>query len=129
MTFFDSHSTPLYSLTWSPENSGSYAGTCIFLVVLGVVLRGLLALRVWKESVWAHANLQRRYITVADKATKAESMASDSDTRRLVLSANGVEEDVFVVQKRAESVQPWRITVDPLRAVIDTIIAGVGYLM
>ena len=56
-------------------------------------------------------------------------MSQDSDTKRMTLSENGVEEDVFVVQKRNMDTRPWRITVDPIRAVVDTVIAGVGYLL
>jgi len=35
----------------------------------------------------------------------------------------------MVVKKRSMGVRPWRITVDPVRALMDTVIAGVGYLM
>ncbi|KAI8631744.1 Ctr copper transporter family-domain-containing protein [Xylariaceae sp. FL1651] len=45
MVFFQSVTTPLYWSAWKPAGVGSYAGTCIFLVVLAAIHRCLLALR------------------------------------------------------------------------------------
>ena len=45
MVFFQSTATPLYSAGWVPAGPGSYAGTCIFLIVLALVHRVLIALR------------------------------------------------------------------------------------
>ena len=75
------------------------------------------------------AEFNRRYVTVAGKLAKSERISSDSDAKRMILTENGVEEDVMVVKKRSMGVRPWRITTDPVRAVIDTGIAGVGYLL
>lgn len=121
--------TPIYSAMWSPTSTGQYAGTCIFLIVLATILRGLLAARAWKESAWLDIEFNRRYVTVAGKPPKAERIASDSDSKRVVLMENGVEEDVMIVKKTGMGVRPWRITTDPIRAVIDTVIAGVAYLL
>ncbi|MAD86620.1 MAG: hypothetical protein CL912_27000 [Deltaproteobacteria bacterium] len=46
MTFFTSASTPLYSMSWMPASTGQYAGTCIFLIFMSAIFRGLLAVRV-----------------------------------------------------------------------------------
>jgi hypothetical protein len=129
MGFFTSTTTPLYSATWSPTSTGQYAGTCIFLVILATIFRGLLAMKAWKETAWLDAEFNRRYVTVAGKLPKSERIASDSDSKRMVLTENGVEEDVVVVKKRSMGIRPWRITTDPIRAAIDTVIAGVGYLL
>ena len=129
MAFFTSTSTPLYSAMWSPTSVGGYAGTCIFLVILATIFRGLLAAKAWKETAWLDAEFNRRYVTVAGKPPKAERIASDSDSKRMILTENGVEEDVVVVKKRSMGIRPWRITTDPVRAVMDTVIAGVGYLL
>jgi hypothetical protein len=110
-------------------NIGQYAGTCIFLIILATIFRALLAVKAWKEAAWIDAEFNRRYVTVAGKQPKAERISSDSDSKRMILSENGVEEDVIVVKKRSMGVRPWRITTDPVRAVMDTIIAGVGYLL
>ena len=129
MTFFTSSSTPLYSTMWTPNSPGAYAGTCIFLVLLAVIFRSLLAVKAWKERAWLDAEFNRRYVTVAGKLPKSERISQDSDSKRMVLSENGVEEDVMVVKKRSMGVRPWRITTDPVRAVMDTVIVGVGYLL
>jgi hypothetical protein len=129
MTFYTSTMTPLYSDSWAPTSTSSYAGTCIFLIILATLFRCLLALKGWKESAWLDAEFNRRYVVVAGKATKAEQISQDSDKKRMMLTENGVEEEVMVVQKRSLGVRPWRLSVDPLRAVMDTVIVGVAYLL
>ena len=129
MTFFTATTTPLYSSMWSPTSVGGYAGTCIFLIVIATIFRGLLAVKAWKEAAWLDAEFNRRYVTVAGKPPKTERISADSDRKRMILTENGVEEDVMVVKKRSMGTRPWRITTDPVRAAIDTVIAGVGYLL
>lgn len=75
------------------------------------------------------AEFNRRYVNVAGKLPKSERITSDSDSKKMILTENGVEEDVMVVKKRSMGTRPWRITVDPVRAVMDTMIVGVGYLL
>ncbi|TVY49721.1 hypothetical protein LOCC1_G000249 [Lachnellula occidentalis] len=129
MTFFTSTMTPIYSATWAPKSTGQYAGTCIFLILLATIFRALLAVKAWKETAWMDAEFNRRYVTVAGKESMPKRISSDSDSKRMILSENGVEEDVVVVKKRKVCTRPWRITTDPVRAAMDTIIAGVGYLL
>jgi len=129
MTFYTSTMTPLYSSSWAPTSTASYAGTCIFLILLATLFRGLLALKGWKETAWLDAEFNRRYVVVVGKPTKAERISQDSDSKRMILTENGVEEDVMVVKKRSSGVRPWRLSVDPLRAVMDTVIIGVAYLL
>ncbi len=121
--------TPLYSLAWTPETVGAYAGTCIFLIVLATALRGLMAVKAWQENRWLDAELNRRYVVVQGKLPLAEQVSRDSLAKRMTLTENGVEEDVMVLKKRHSHVRPWRLSVDPQRALIDTVIAGVGYLL
>ena len=129
MTFFASTSTGLYSAMWSPTSVGGYAGTCIFLIILATAFRGLLAVKAWKETAWLDAEFNRRYVVVAGKPSKSERIEADSDSKRMILTENGVEEDVMVVKKRCMGTRPWRITTDPVRALMDTVLAGVGYLL
>lgn len=129
MTFFTSNTTPLYSPMWQPTTTAGYAGTCIFLVLLATLFRGLLAVKGWKETAWLDAEYNRRYVVVAGKQSKAERISQDSDSKRMILTENGVEEEVMVVKKRSATVRPWRISTDPIRAVMDTVIAGVAYLL
>jgi hypothetical protein len=114
---------------WTPTNVGEYAGTCVFLIMLATIFRGLLAVKAWKETAWLDAEFNRRYVSVAGKLPKAQRISSSSDCKRMILTENGVEEDVMVVRKRSMGIRPWRITTDPVRAVMDTVIAGVGYLL
>jgi len=87
--------TPLYSSMWTPKSVGGYAGTCIFLVVLATIFRALLAVKAWKETAWLDAEFNRRYVTVAGKLPKSERIVEDSDSKKMILSENGVEEDVY----------------------------------
>lgn len=63
------------------------------------------------------------------KGPMSERIQSNMESKRMTLSENGVEEDVMVVKKKGVAVRPWRLSVDPLRAGIDTVIAGTGYLL
>ncbi|KAK1758468.1 protein P80 [Echria macrotheca] len=129
--FQTSMATPLYSQAWTPTSTGSYAGTCIFLIVLAVIFRGLLAAKWWQENRWLDRELNRRFVVVNGKAPLAENLSRDSLAKHanMVLSENGIEENVVVVKKRTFGARPWRLSVDPVRAAIDTVIAGVGYLL
>jgi hypothetical protein len=130
MTFYTSTSTPLFSTLWTPSSTGPYAGTCIFLIVLAVLFRALLALKAWREAAWLDAAFQRRYVAVQGKGSLAQRMrASEDSEKRMVLSENGVEEEVVVVKRRGGETRAWRWGVDPVRAGLDTVIAGVGYLL
>ncbi|KAB8294783.1 hypothetical protein EYC80_006745 [Monilinia laxa] len=129
MTFFISKTTALYSNMWTPTTDAGYAGTCIFLILLATLFRGLLAVKAWKESAWLAEETNRRYVSVAGKGTKSERISMESDVKNMTLSENGVEENVMVVKTRTMGVRPWRLSVDPVRAVMDTIIAGVGWLL
>ncbi|KAJ9155606.1 Rrm domain containing protein [Pleurostoma richardsiae] len=129
MVFQTDINTPLYSTSWTPSNAGTYAGTCIFLIFLSIALRALLALKSFQESRWLDAELNRRYVVVTGKQPLSEQVSRDSMAKRMTLTENGVEEDVMVLKKKHTHVRPWRFSVDPLRALIDTVIAGIGYLL
>ncbi|ROV95343.1 hypothetical protein VSDG_06053 [Cytospora chrysosperma] len=129
VSFQNSMSTTLYSEAWTPSGAGAYAGTCIFLIALAATLRALFALRSLQEGRWLDRELDRRYVVVAGRPAMRDSVERDSLKQTMVLSANGLEEEVMVVRKRNSCARPWRLSVDPVRAVIDTVIAGVGYLL
>jgi solute carrier family 31 (copper transporter), member 1 len=131
MTFFSSTHTALWSNAWAPQSAGAYAGTCIFLIVLAIIFRSLFAVKSILEARWLHQAYNRRYIVVADKQPISERMQqSDVDSlKQGVLTVNGVDENIRVLQKPASGPQPWRLSVDLPRAALVTIIAGVGYLL
>ncbi|CAK7241184.1 MAG: hypothetical protein STHCBS139747_002643 [Sporothrix thermara] len=127
--FFTATDTPLYSSAWTPGSTGTYAGTCIFLIALATIFRFILAFKARTESRWLDAELERRYVVVPGKPVLSQRVSQDSAAKRMILSENGVEEDVMVLKKRHTHVRPWRLSVDPLRALLDTLLAGVGYLL
>ncbi|OAA72192.1 Ctr copper transporter [Cordyceps fumosorosea ARSEF 2679] len=132
MVFQTQTATPLYSDAWTPRGAGAYAGTCIFLIVLSVIARLLVALRATQEARWLDRDTNRRYVAARGRVPLAEAVAHDPDAKTMVLSANGVEESVVVVAARKEAAamaRPWRFSVDPVRALLDTTIVGVGYLL
>lgn len=128
--FYSSKTTPLFSSAWEPKTVGAYAGTCVFLIVLGVIYRGLFAGKHILEQRWLDQALNRRYIRVRGSATEAERIDADPDGKKGVLvTAQGVEEDIKVVATHARPIMPWRLSVDVPRAAYTTVIAGVGYLL
>lgn len=120
--------TPLYFSTSIPMSISAYTGTCILLIVLAVIFRFLIVFKSVLENRWIDAEFNRRYI-VTRKANSKERISSDPDSKRALLTENGVEEDVMVVRKHIKRARPWSITTDGPRAAIDTVIAGILYLL
>ena len=115
---------PLYSSAWTPTPVGGYAGTCVFLFALGVVLRCLLAAKSILELCWIDVDLQRRYVV---KTFSEERVGDDSRSTESALTETGLERDGLLVRRVIES-RPRTIVVDATRATIDTLIVGVLYL-
>lgn len=106
MTFFTSTSTPLYSEGWTPRTTGQYVGTCIFLIVLAAIFRGIIALRANFAAILAlHA--YRRDTSILRRER-------DDDVKLGLL---------------ATAKRPWNINEALARAVLDTVLAGVSYLL
>jgi hypothetical protein len=129
MVFTTATNTPLYSTSWTPSSTGSYAGTCIFLIVLASILRVLYAFRTILEQRWVDQTLKRRYVVVAGQTPEAERVESDDDAKTgTLVTAQGVE-NVRVVRRDRRAALPWRIGTDVGRAALLMVIAGVGYLL
>ncbi|KAI1804944.1 Ctr copper transporter family-domain-containing protein [Daldinia bambusicola] len=114
MVFFQSVTTPLYSSAWTPQGQGSYAGTCIFLIVLSVLHRILIAFR----SIVFDSNprLHRHKPLVS----------SDSD------DYPGSKPDLEVIggQFRNQwNSHPFKVATETFRALLEVVIGGVGYLL
>jgi hypothetical protein len=128
--FTNAHNTPLYSSGWKPTSAGSYAGTCVFLIVLASILRGLVAFKAIVEQKWIAQARNRRYVFVKGKTTEAGKIDKDPDAKTAsLITAQGVEESVKVVRAYARGALPFRLSVDVSRAAIVTVIAGVTYLL
>ncbi|KAJ5456385.1 hypothetical protein N7530_011659 [Penicillium desertorum] len=130
MVFKNAHDTPLFSNAWTPSSSGSFAGTCIFLIVLAIIDRCLVAFKATMERHWLATHLNRRYITVAGKGTEAGNIDSDPDAKvASLVTAQGVEESVKVVHNVTHGPIPWRFSVDLPRALLFLCIVGISYLL
>ena len=121
--------TPLYCLKWMPMSISAYAGTCIFLILLAIIFRFLIAVKSVLEQRWIDAELDRRYVVIIRKQNTKERISSDSDSKIALLTENGVEGDVMVVRKHMKGTMPWSITTDGPRAAVDVVIAGILYLL
>jgi hypothetical protein len=114
MTFFTSFKTPLYSISWTPSSQGQYTGTCIFLIVLAVLLRVLLALRpilegrVWTDSV-RHSMLD-------------ENLPDEAKTKRV----SGVQ---LSMQELGRRWSRWRVNPAAGRATYELVVSGIAYLL
>ncbi|KAH7090630.1 Ctr copper transporter-like protein [Paraphoma chrysanthemicola] len=128
MAFFTATDTPLYSNSWTPQNAGQYAGTCIFLIVLAITLRAIFTAKSFLEMKALEGALKRRYVVVAGEKMVTDRASNDGTSITGILTTNGVQEDVRIVSAPVKHIQPWRFSVDLPRALLMTIAAAVGYL-
>ncbi|KAL9125379.1 MAG: hypothetical protein Q9217_005414 [Psora testacea] len=131
MVFYTSTTTPFLSPAWTPTSTGSYAGTCIFLIFLATILRVLFAGKHLLERRWLDKALERRYIQVRGAPTEADRIDASSDGKYgTLVTARGVEEHVKVVTNHSRPVMPWRLSVDVPRAVMLAVMTmNVGYFL
>lgn len=137
MTFFSATNTALFSKDWIPATPGQYAGTCIFLIILSLVLRGLFAFKSLLERRWLLQSLRRRYVKVVTEASPESAVTSALESvqsKTATLTTNGVDEKVKLIGPEnlvlgGTWARPWRLSVDLPRATLVTIMVGVGYLL
>ncbi|KAG8625550.1 hypothetical protein KVT40_005951 [Elsinoe batatas] len=103
MVFFTSSSTPLYSSAWTPQTVGQYAGTCIFLIILSMLFRALVAIRCNFSHLWIRYS---KYKETPILYREMDELALKNGARR-----------------------PWNANEALARAILDTTLAGVGYLL
>ncbi|KAI0444141.1 hypothetical protein F4803DRAFT_512777 [Xylaria telfairii] len=116
MVFFNNMVTPLYSLAWTPNNTHAYAGTCIFLIVLAVIHRALMALR--SLAFDNNPNL------VASAGASSDKESLSSERIRPPHVGNLGEQ---LRKKRAR--HPFLVSVELGRSLLEVFIGGVGYLL
>lgn len=130
MGFTNTQNTLLFSAAWTPSSSGAYAGTCIFLIILSIVDRGLIALKAMLERHWLDLYSHHRYVAIANKTTESGRIDDDPDAKLATLiTAQGGEEPVKIVHTIRRGPIPWRLGVDLPRAALFLCIAGVSYLL
>jgi copper transporter 1 len=127
MVFYTSTTTPLFSSFWSPTSPASYAGTCIFLVMLAVAGRFLMAGRHVLEHRWSVRDAQRRAIIVRGRGMGVDTGEGEGKEGLLV----GSKEAIGGAGTSAAElpVRPWRLSVDVPRSGYAVLLAGVGYLL
>lgn len=125
--FFTATNTPLYSNSWTPNSAGAYAGTCIFLIILAIILRAAFTAKAHLDAQAVKSAMKRRYVVVEGEG--AEKLASDANSMTGILTTNGAAENVRIVEAPVHNAQPWRFSVDLPRAALMTVAAGVGYLL
>ena len=132
MVFTTDHSTALYSSRWTPTRSGEYAGTCLFLVILGIISRMLQAYRHLVEIRSHDKAVKRQYIVVAgETSAQREKQLLTGEPEEATLTVRGVDERVRVLRtsRRGLETQPWRFSTDLPRVGLFTVDAGVKYLL
>lgn len=107
MTFFTATTTPLYAENWTPTTTGQYVGTCIFLIVLAAIFRGIIAVR---------ANFNALLVRWSWK-------------RETSILRNDFEATGGKLRLVAEKGRPWNVNEALARACLDTVLAGVSYLL
>lgn len=114
MTFFTSFKTPLFSNDWTPTTKGQYASTCIFLIVLAVILRVLIAVRpVLEGRLWTDG---------VQHATLEGHMDQKAETKRV----SGVQ---LSMQELGNRWSRWRVNPAAGRATYEVVIGGIAYLL
>jgi len=126
MVFYTSTSTPLYSASWIPSGTGQYAGTCIFLIVLAAIFRGLLSLKAMLQRKWLQNEVNRRYVSGSENVQVDGRAFQDGGMEKTIPVRT---EDGAVVRNGSSCLRPWRISTEGPRAILDTVIAGVAYLL
>ncbi|XXG98036.1 hypothetical protein Hte_004353 [Hypoxylon texense] len=114
MVFFQSVTTPLYSSSWTPQGEGSYAGTCIFLIVLALLHRILVAIR---SVVFDSASTLQRH---------PKAVSSDSDEYP---GSNSELESAGMRIRSEWNSHPFRMVTETTRALLEVVIGGIGYLL
>jgi hypothetical protein len=127
--FHNSMTDPLYSAHWTPNSAGSYAGTVVFLILMGSSWRALFALRAVLERRWADRMLNRRAIIVAGRQSESERISGDPNSKSGTLVTVEGKEDIKIVKRHVRGALPWRFSMDLPRALLVVVISGIGYLL
>lgn len=118
MVFFTSFQTPLFSSAWTPTTQGQYAGTCVFLVVLTIILRLFIALKPIVESRFWSGNVSY--------TSHAQVIDDEQTTYPKGIPGARMRAVRRDVSKRWSG---WRISAAAGRATYEVVIVGVGYLL
>ncbi|KAJ5256537.1 ctr copper transporter [Penicillium angulare] len=111
MTFFTSYKTPIFADDWTPTSKGTYAGTCIFIIVLALILRVCIAIRpILEGRLWT------------DGVRHGTGLIGETETKHLSGAQTSMEE----LGRRWSR---WRVNPAASRATFEVLIAGIAYLL
>lgn len=132
MTFFLSANTPLFFPSWTPSDTWGHAATCIFLVLLAVIMRILLASKpileaaVWRPQRGADAHEMLPSDDCCDEdpdRTKEQQYLIQS---REELGGGALRRVLREVKSRSHGP---RLASRGLRALFEMTLAVIGYLL
>lgn len=106
---------------WATASTSSYAGTCIFLVVLGVILLFLVSSRSMQEERSSRRELNRRHVLFLNKDSSGGRNELES-----VLTPNGLEKDIITIEQHARAQRPWATII--LKATMTTLTLTILYI-
>ena len=120
MVFFNSINTPLYTIAWKPTTTLQYAFTCLFLVLLCIVFRTLLATRCNLPQLLAYRRTRKVANEQVSCCTEEDIDLVEKQLHRAVDLDNSEGGDGSRQSKAGEVL---------LRALLDTLLALVSYLL
>lgn len=108
-------------MMWATTSSSSYAGTCIFLVILGVILLFFVSSRSMLEKRWSRRELNRRHVLFLNK--ESSGLMDKSET---LLTRNGPEKDIIIIEQPTRARRSWKTIM--LKATMTTLILAILYV-
>lgn len=120
MTFHATTTDALFSTSWAPSTTGQYAGTIIFLLVLGFTYRFLAAYQSVLEHRWEQEEKGRKSLIAGN--TGSQDSIIDSPKTQALARQSGVQAGLW-------GGKSWRWSVDGPRSGLAVVSAGVGYLL
>ncbi|KAK9425522.1 putative Copper transport protein [Seiridium unicorne] len=130
MTFFSSAHTSLFSKSWTPTTVAAYAATCIFLLVLAVTMRAMLALKpvlesaMWKPDV--NPDPHELLLSEEDCNEELDRIKEQHLVRGQEEGASGLQRVLFEVKSQWRG---WRFMSSSSRAIFEVLLAVIGYLL
>ncbi|RTE81723.1 hypothetical protein BHE90_003792 [Fusarium euwallaceae] len=103
MVFFRAVTTPLFSSAWAPSSDGTYAGTCIFLIVFAVIYQILNAV---KRTLFSSPDA-----VVLPRDSYSPNMSAAGRLREQLAT------------------HPFRMATETSRALFQVVTSGMGYLL
>ncbi|ETS83094.1 hypothetical protein PFICI_04970 [Pestalotiopsis fici W106-1] len=131
MTFFFSSNTSLFFRSWTPPNAGAYVATCVFLLLLAVLMRAMLALKpILETSVWKPRRGSDSHEMLLSDECCDEDQDRLKEQQHLVrgrdASSSGIQRLRLEIKSRWYG---WRLKSRWLRAMFEMALAILGYLL